>query len=225
MPFIGDLEPYFKIHTLLAAALIAGFVGATTQPIILYIMKLPQKIPNNINDIVNIVKFMLVSFVISALYGFIMKWSGLFPHLQKYYYDKLGVVRSMYHDGISRTYSSNNSFIVSLRKKFGFKNKIIYYMDFNSSLETQLSGIKSLLVILNNNIEKTNDDLDKLKDDFKTMQEKIDLIDLKLTNTNQKIDEDLLKECKKMGSHIDFVENVYDNVKHPWDTYVKKLNI
>ena len=101
MPFIGDLEPYFKIHTLLAAALIAGFVGATTQPIILYIMKLPQKIPNNINDIVNIVKFMLVSFVISALYGFIMKWSGLFPHLQKYYYDKLGVVRSMYHDGIS----------------------------------------------------------------------------------------------------------------------------
>ena len=101
MPFIGDLEPYFKIHTLLAAALIAGFVGATTQPIILYIMKFPQKIPNNIDDLVNIVKFMLVSFVISALYGFIMKWSGLFPHLQKYYYDKLGVVRSMYHDGIS----------------------------------------------------------------------------------------------------------------------------
>ena len=79
MPFIGDLEPYFKIHTLLAAALIAGFVGATTQPIILYIMKLPQKIPNNTSDILNIVKFMLVSFVISALYGFIMKWSGLFP--------------------------------------------------------------------------------------------------------------------------------------------------
>ena len=101
MPFIGDLEPYFKVHTLLAAALIAGFVGATTQPIILYIMKFPQKIPNSIADLVNIVKFMLVSFVISALYGFIMKWSGLFPHLQKYYYDKLGVVRSMYHDGIS----------------------------------------------------------------------------------------------------------------------------
>ena len=45
-------------------------------------------------------------------------------------------------------------------------------MDLNSSLETQLSGIKSLLVILNNNIEKTNDDLDKLKEDFKTMQGK-----------------------------------------------------
>ena len=96
-------------------------------------------------------------------------------------------------------------------------------MDLNSSLETQLSGIKSLLVILNNNIEKTNDDLDKLKEDFKTMQEKIDLIDLKLTDTNQKIDEDLLKECKKMGSHIDFVENVYDNVKHPLGYICKKI--
>ena len=96
-------------------------------------------------------------------------------------------------------------------------------MDLNSSLETQLSGIKSLLVILNNNIEKTNDDLHKLKEDFKTMQEKIDLIDLKLINTNQKIDEDLLKECKKMGSHIDFVENVYDNVKHPLGYICKKI--
>ena len=30
-PFIQYLEPYFMKHTLLAAALIAGFVGATTQ--------------------------------------------------------------------------------------------------------------------------------------------------------------------------------------------------
>ena len=97
MPFIGDLKPYFKIHTLLAAALIAGFVGATTQPIILAITPFPK----NLNNITYLLKFLLVSFIISALYGFIMKWSGLFPHLQKYYYDKLGLIRSMYHDGIS----------------------------------------------------------------------------------------------------------------------------
>ena len=97
MPFIGDLEPYFKIHTLLAAALIAGFVGGTTQPIILAITPFPK----NILNLSYLLKFLVVTFIISALYGFIMKWSGLFPHLQKYYYDKLGVVRSMYHDGIS----------------------------------------------------------------------------------------------------------------------------
>ena len=97
MPFIEDLKPYFKHHTLLAAALIAGFVGATTQPIIVYFTPFPK-------DLVNfsyVLTFLLVSFIVSALYGFIMKLSGLFPHLQLYYYDKLGVIRSMYHDGIS----------------------------------------------------------------------------------------------------------------------------
>ena len=44
MPFIKDLKPYFKKHTLLAAALIAGFVGATTQPIILKIISFPKNI-------------------------------------------------------------------------------------------------------------------------------------------------------------------------------------
>ena len=95
--FIVDLKPYFQHHTLLSAALIAGFVGATTQPIILYLMKFPTQY----KDKKYILKFLTLSFVISALYGFIMKWSQLFPHLEKYYYEPLGVYRSMYHDGIS----------------------------------------------------------------------------------------------------------------------------
>lgn len=97
MPFIKDLKPYFQKHTLLAAALIAGFVGATTQPIILKITPFPK----NIKNISHVFLFLLVSFIISALYGFIMKWSRLFPRLHEHYYDKLGVIRSMYHDGIS----------------------------------------------------------------------------------------------------------------------------
>jgi len=97
MDFVEYLIPYFKQHTILAAALIAGFVGATTQPIILSIMNFPK----SIFDIAYISKFMILSFIISALYGFIMKWSNLFPHLVTHYYDKLGVARSMYTDGVS----------------------------------------------------------------------------------------------------------------------------
>jgi hypothetical protein len=97
MDFVEDLIPYFKHHTLLAAALIAGFVGATTQPIILSLMSFPK----NIFDIVYLSKFMIITFIISALYGFVMKGSKLFPHLEKHYYDKLGVARSMYTDGVS----------------------------------------------------------------------------------------------------------------------------
>lgn len=92
MPFMKDLKPYFQQHTLLAAALIAGFVGALTQPIILQFTSLQDK---------NILKILIITFTVSALYGFIMKASKLFPYLEEHYYNKLGVVRSMYHDGIS----------------------------------------------------------------------------------------------------------------------------
>lgn len=95
--FVENLIPYFKHHTLLAAALIAGFVGATTQIIILSIMSFPKSIFN----FVYIFKFMILTFIISALYGFIMKGSKLFPYLERYYYEPLGVLRSMYTDGFS----------------------------------------------------------------------------------------------------------------------------
>jgi hypothetical protein len=54
------------------------------------------------------------------------------------------------------------------------------------------------------------------------MENKLDelrtlVIDLhkKVDNLQAKMDEEMVPECKKMGTHIDFVENVYDNVKHP----------
>ena len=97
MSFIKDLKPYFEKHTLLAAALIAGFVGATTQSIILHFMNFPTYN----RSIKYIIKFMILSFIVSALFGFIMKASKLFPYLEKYYYDKLGLVKSLYHDGTS----------------------------------------------------------------------------------------------------------------------------
>ena len=102
LPFIKYLVPYFKAHTVLAAALIAGFIGATTQMIIVQIIAYPGA-PSSI---LTTQAFLVVSFVVSALYGFLMKFSGLFPILVKTYYknlenSSLGVVRSMYHDGVS----------------------------------------------------------------------------------------------------------------------------
>lgn len=103
LPFIEYLKPYFEKHTLLAAALIAGFVGATTQLIIVNIMPFPT--PREISNSKYMFLFLTLSFIVSALYGFIMKFSKLFPILEKTYYTRLeeshGVWRSMYHDGIS----------------------------------------------------------------------------------------------------------------------------
>jgi hypothetical protein len=43
------------------------------------------------------------------------------------------------------------------------------------------------------------------------------LVDLhkKVDNLQAKLDDEMVPEFKKMGTHIDFVEQVYDNVKHP----------
>ena len=95
--FIKYLIPYFKKHTLLAAALIAGFVGAITQYIILNLCKFPTDFRN----ITYIFKFLLVTFIISGLFGFPMKASKLFPHLTDTYYKSLGPVNGVIHDGVS----------------------------------------------------------------------------------------------------------------------------
>ena len=74
------------------------------------------------------------------------------------------------------------------------------------NMEEQLEGMKHLLIKLNKNIEEVNIKIDKL---------------------SVHIDDDLIPECKKMGSHIDFVENVYDTVKHPLGylcTKIKRLS-
>ena len=92
--FVFYLKPYFKKHTLLSAALIAGFVGALTQVIILNIHTLPT-------NAATFVSFMMTTFIISALFGFVMKFSKLFPHLVDTYYKNLGTARSMYTDGVS----------------------------------------------------------------------------------------------------------------------------
>lgn len=63
------------------------------------------------------------------------------------------------------------------------------------------------------------------------LEEKIDLLELlikklheKIDTLTKKMDTDILVECQKMGSHIDFVENVYENVKNPLGYICKKVN-
>ena len=40
-------------------------------------------------------------------------------------------------------------------------------------------------------------------------------IDLKLVTILELLQTDIRPNCKKMSSHIDFVDNVYENVKNP----------
>jgi len=97
--FIYYLIPYFKYHTILSAALIAGFVGYITQYIIILFQPFP--ITNKNININNIISFLFISFFISGLIGFPIKISKLFPHLTNTYYKGLGTINSFIADGVS----------------------------------------------------------------------------------------------------------------------------
>ena len=48
------------------------------------------------------------------------------------------------------------------------------------------------------------------------LENKIDNLENKFNNKlDNKLDKNVITECKKMGSHINFIENIYDNIKHP----------
>ena len=51
-------------------------------------------------------------------------------------------------------------------------------------------------------------EITNLKNQIERMEEKLDAI-------LKKMDNDIIKNCDKMGDHIDFVNNVYDTVKVP----------
>ncbi len=87
-----SIREYFNNHTVLAAALIAGFVGAATFVVIYAAYSGVPKF-NAYN--------MTVIFSISALVGIPMRYSGLFPILDKYYYQVMPRIQSYIADGLS----------------------------------------------------------------------------------------------------------------------------
>jgi hypothetical protein len=94
MKWITVLKGYFEEHTVLSAALIAGFVGAITHYIIIKSTDLLKLSGFNIYTI-------LLTIFISGIVGIPMRYSGLFPHLKKHYYDNLGFWYSFATDTFS----------------------------------------------------------------------------------------------------------------------------
>lgn len=56
------------------------------------------------------------------------------------------------------------------------------------------------------------------------IERKLDIIIEKLDNLTLILENDVTKNCKKMGNHINFVENVYDTIKSPLNYICNKVN-
>lgn len=73
------------------------------------------------------------------------------------------------------------------------------------------------------------DRLETIEIQLKSITETLHVLNDKMDSLTNKIDkkdileEEVLEECKKMGAHIDFVETVYNNVKHPLGFLCNKI--
>lgn len=64
------------------------------------------------------------------------------------------------------------------------------------------------LSFLHDRIEEIEDQLESIDTNIQHLTKKINtIIDLLETNVNP--------NCEKMGKHINFIERIYENVKHP----------
>lgn len=73
--------------------------------------------------------------------------------------------------------------------------------------------MNSNIILRYNMIDKK---LTNLENDVKDINKKCDMI-LELLKDNS-------KDCKKMSSHIDFIDNVYENVKAPLNFVCNSIN-
>lgn len=76
---------------------------------------------------------------------------------------------------------------------------------------------------MNENIKDKEDILHIINKNLEDMNIRLSNLENKIESIEKKIDCDIVNECKKMGNHINFIENVYDNVKHPLGYINNKL--
>ena len=63
-----------------------------------------------------------------------------------------------------------------------------------------------------------------IEDEIKIINNKIDLLNEKLDNIINILNIDIKNNTEKMGDHIDFIERIYDNVKHPLGYLCNKIS-
>lgn len=93
MKWVKVLKEYFEHYSILSAALIAGFVGAIAYYYLVYILDYIK--PSSILYVA------LITFLVSGLVGIQMRYSGSFPILNEYYYERLGFNYSFVADAFS----------------------------------------------------------------------------------------------------------------------------
>ena len=66
--------------------------------------------------------------------------------------------------------------------------------------------------------------IDCIRNEITNLKSQVERIEEKLDIIVQKLDNNIIKNCDKMGDHIDFVNNVYETVKVPLHYISNKIH-
>lgn len=69
----------------------------------------------------------------------------------------------------------------------------------------------------------TDNDDDELLKLVKEIYIRVDNIENKIDVLESKMNEELVPGCKKMGNHINFIENVYETMRYPLGYFCNKI--
>jgi hypothetical protein len=64
-----------------------------------------------------------------------------------------------------------------------------------------------------------------MSNEFSIIIEKLEKIEKDIEFIKEKLDKDIIKNSNKLNKHIDFIENVYDTVKSPFEYVYSKIFI
>mgnify|MGYP001374780785 CR=1 FL=1 len=64
----------------------------------------------------------------------------------------------------------------------------------------------------------------EVKSKLDSLEYKLIDLEVKLNKILELLENDVAPNCNKMSTHIDFVDNVYDNVKNPLGFICNKVN-
>lgn len=65
----------------------------------------------------------------------------------------------------------------------------------------------------------------EVKSKLDSLEYKLIDVEVKLNKITELLEKDISPNCKKMSSHIDFVDKVYDTVKNPLGFICNKVNV
>ena len=96
--WMAGMQDYFKRTTPLQAALVAGFIAAVAQYLIVMI-RAPPSMYNNASNLA----FLWISFIVGAFVGELVRRSGVFPDLRTTLYAGVTRMQAIFVDGSSMT--------------------------------------------------------------------------------------------------------------------------